>query len=116
MAFGFDAIETNPSLNALLTSPSFTSDSLLLKMTTQFPTVSVPNWQSLITGARPSLHGRIGNDNLTPYSFDSIFTSSMSVGMKNGITGDAWWSILLNGHLTPFYGDGTSPTLTNHFW
>ncbi|CAF1363512.1 unnamed protein product [Rotaria sordida] len=84
-------------------------------MSTQFPTLSVPNWQSLITGARPSLHGRIGNDNLTPYTFDSIFTSSMNVGMKNGISGDAWWSILLNGHLTPFYGDGTSPTLTNNF-
>jgi hypothetical protein len=111
----FDAIQTNPSLNALLTSTWFASDSLLLKMSTQFPTVSVPNWQSLITGARPSLHGRIGNDNLTPYTLDSIFTSSMSVGMKNGISGDAWWSIVLNGHLTPFYGDGTSPTLTNNF-
>jgi hypothetical protein len=111
----FDAIQTNPSLNALLTSTWFASDTLLLKMSTQFPTVSVPNWQSLITGARPSLHGRIGNDNLTPYTLDSIFTSSMSVGMKNGISGDAWWSILLNGHLTPFYGDGTSPTLTNNF-
>ncbi|CAF3379224.1 unnamed protein product, partial [Rotaria sp. Silwood2] len=84
-------------------------------MSAQFPTVSIPNWQTLITGARPSLHGRTGNAMLTPYTFDSIFASSMSVGMKNGITGDGWWSILLNGHLTPFYGDGTSPTLTNNF-
>ncbi|CAF1598948.1 unnamed protein product [Adineta ricciae] len=111
----FDAIQTNPSLKALLTSTWFASDSLLLKMSTQFPTVSVPNWQSLITGARPSLHGRVGNDDLTPYTFDSIFTSVMSVGMKNGLSGDGWWSILLNGHLTPFYGDGTSPTLTHNF-
>ena len=79
------------------------------------PTMSVPNWQTLITGARPSLHGRTGNDILTPYTFDSSFTSSMHAGMKNGVTGDAWWSTLLNGHLTPFYGDGTSPTLTNKF-
>lgn len=111
----FDAMQTNPSLNALLTSAWFAPDSLILQMSAQFPTVSVPNWQTLITGARPSLHGRIGNDILTPYTFDSIFTSSMNVGMKNGISGDAWLSTLLNGHLTPFYGDGTSPTLTNKF-
>jgi hypothetical protein len=39
----------------------------------------------------------------------------MNIGMRNGITGDAWWSSILNGHLTPFYGDGTSPTFTNDF-
>ncbi|CAF1220543.1 unnamed protein product, partial [Didymodactylos carnosus] len=111
----FDATQTNPSLNALVTSPWFVHDSLILNMSAQLPTISIPNWQTLVTGARPSLHGRTGNDILTPFIFDSIFTSSMSVGMKNGITGDAWWSILLNGHLTPFYGDGTSPTLTNNF-
>jgi hypothetical protein len=111
----FDATQTNPSLNALLTSPWFARDSLILKMSAQVPTMSVPNWQTLITGARPSLHGRTGNDILTPYTFDSIFSSSMSVGMQNGLSGDGWWSTLLNGHLTPFYGDGTSPTLTNKF-
>lgn len=111
----FDATLTNPSLNALTTLPWFARDSLILNMSAQLPTISIPNWQSLVTGARPSLHGRTGNDILTPFTFDSIFTSSMSVGMKNGVTGDAWWSSILNGHLTPFYGDGTSPTYTNDF-
>ena len=111
----FDATLTNPSLKALTTLPWFARDSLILNMSAQLPTISIPNWQTLVTGARPSLHGRTANHILTPFTFDSIFASSMSVGMRNGITGDAWWSSILNGHLTPFYGDGTSPTYTNDF-
>ena len=47
----------NPKLRALVTRPDFAEDSRAWQIYASVPTISVPNWASLVTGVPPEING-----------------------------------------------------------
>jgi hypothetical protein len=47
----------NPKLRELVTRPDFAEDSRAWKIYASTPTISVPNWASLVTGVPPEING-----------------------------------------------------------
>ena len=101
----YDAMTTNPAFSSFLAT--LAPDALILPIRNQIPTVSIPNWLTLLTAATPSMHGRSGNDVTTPSPFSSLFSSTTQQGRPNGLSASHWWADLLAPSLTPFTADGS---------
>ena len=100
----YDALTTNPALSSFLSS--LAPDALTLPMRAQIPTISIPNWLTLLTGTTPTMHGRSGNDVTDAAPFSSLFSTTSQQGRPNGLTASQWWAELFAPSLTPFRGDG----------
>jgi hypothetical protein len=103
----FDAIFNNPELNSLLTQPNFAQNSAIYKLNTQLPTISIPNWITLLSGVSPAFHGRSGNDDVSEVPFDNIFQQAALYKLRTGLTGDATWKSLFESSIQPLNGDGS---------
>ena len=95
----YDALTTNPTLSSFVSSLS--PDALVFPLQAQLPTISIPNWITLLTGVTPSMHGRTGNDDTSLLPFSSIFSSTLAQSRPNGLTASEWWSALTYPSLTP---------------
>ena len=110
----YDAFRTEPSFSSLLSDPLIHPNSQLLKFECQLPSISIPNWLTLLTGVSPTFHGKSGNEDLSETSMDSVFReiksmhSNPSVGrkLKSGISGENEWTRLIESHLLPYVSSG----------
>lgn len=66
----FDAMQQNSDLRAFL--EHIHADSLIYKLRAQTPTLSHPNWITLLSGASPEVHGRMGNESPEEIGVDHI--------------------------------------------
>ena len=73
----------------------------------QLPSISVPNWLTLVTGVTPSVHGHTGNDVIEEVGWSSVWAESLHARAPNGVAGHGWWSVMFRSQLTPWTGDGT---------
>jgi len=123
----FDFLERNADFRELLADNSFRKDAKVLKMTGQLPSMSVPNWLTLVTGSPPEITGVLGNLNVPETRYDSIFSraglfdpvfdidsfnetaaSMLSTApLQRGLTGSPWFGDILRNHLPELQGIGT---------
>ena len=101
----YDAIHTSPALAAFLTS--LHPHVAIRHSYAQIPTISVPNWLTLVTGVPPSIHGHTGNDVVEEVGWSSVWSEALRAGVPNGVSGSGWWSQLFRSHFTPLTGDAT---------
>ena len=85
-------------------------DGVLLAMRASLPSMSVPNWLTLITGTRPEFHGLLGNLLAPETLFDSIFHVAARYAVTRGMTGSPWFSQIVRTQLPVLSGDGTLST------
>eukprot|EP00698_Gefionella_okellyi_P025386 TRINITY_DN9268_c0_g1_i1.p1 TRINITY_DN9268_c0_g1~~TRINITY_DN9268_c0_g1_i1.p1 ORF type:complete len:594 (-),score=147.85 TRINITY_DN9268_c0_g1_i1:88-1869(-) len=106
----YDYLYRNPDMAALLSSTAFAEDSRVYHMQAQLPSMSVPNWLTLLTGAPPELTGTMGNL-LTPETeFDSIFRQARIYDVNRGMTASPWMAGIVSSQLPYLQGDGTIAT------
>ena len=90
-------------------------------MAAQIPSMSVPNWLSIITGVRPENHGVLGNMFVPETNFDSIFRvvkhyddlyirANNGQRLMRGLTGSTWFANIVKTQLDTLNGDGTLDT------
>jgi hypothetical protein len=91
----YDHLTRNRELNTLLSRAWFRDDSVVLRMRAQLPSMSVPNWVTLVTGAPPEVTGVLGNLLIPETSHDSIFAKAQAYPVPyyvmRGITGSPWF-------------------------
>ncbi|KAJ3194268.1 mannose-ethanolamine phosphotransferase gpi13 [Irineochytrium annulatum] len=71
-------------------------DMIITKIVLQMPSLSFPNWISILTGVPPSLHGQMGNHDIVSNDFDSFFHRISAAKKKATILGDLAWASLLS--------------------
>jgi hypothetical protein len=106
----YDMTTANAELNEFLNDPEIANNSLLLQMSAQLPSMSVPNWVTLITGAPPESTGVLGNLLVPETNFDTIFYEAKRFGLNRGLTGSPWFSTIVYSTLPILDGDATLPT------
>ena len=67
------ALQQDTALRSFVQSALLYNDSIVTSMRAQLPTLSVPNWISLMTGAPPEISGVLGNLRVPETGLDSIF-------------------------------------------
>jgi len=97
----------SPVLPAFFNS---SDDGVLLAMRASLPSMSVPNWLTLMTGTRPEFHGLLGNLLAPETLFDSIFHVAARYAVTRGMTGSPWFSQIVRTQLPVLSGDGTLST------
>ena len=108
----FDAITTSPALSSLLAS--LQPHVSIRSSSAQLPTISVPNWLTLVTGVTPSVHGHTGNNVRDEVGWSSVWSETLKASAPNGVAGSGWWSQLLRSQMTPWTGDGTVTDFVNY--
>ena len=107
-----DAVTTSPALASLLAD--LHPHVAVRSSRAQLPTISVPNWLTLVTGVRPSVHGHTANDVVEEVGWSSVWSESLHSHSPNGVAGHGWWSVMFNSQLTPWTGDGTITDFVNY--
>lgn len=102
----YDYLWKNPKLRALVTRPDFAEDSRAWKIYASTPTISVPNWASLVTGVPPEINGFLANDGRKEMVFDSMFRSARRFGVHRAVAGVSWLSHMYRSDLELVRGDG----------
>ncbi len=77
------------------------------------PSLSLPAWTTLVTGATPDASGVTTNWHQGPVRVESLFDALRRSGRKSGVVGSATWSDLFPGLIDVrryVYGPGESPT------
>jgi hypothetical protein len=100
----YDYVQRNDAMRALL--EKYEKDSLLYNISVYTPTLSLPQWLTLVTGSGSEIHGWSGNDARSGVLIDSIFNSVSAAGLHAGLTGYDWWATVLKHHIHTF-GDGS---------
>lgn len=95
----------NPAFTSLIND--FSADMTYRSMQASLPSMSVPNWVTILTGAPPELHGVIGNLFVPETKFDNIYKLSKDLGLNAMLSGSPWWSDLVASQLPVLAGDGT---------
>eukprot|EP01112_Ceratiomyxa_fruticulosa_P008570 TRINITY_DN221_c0_g1_i3.p1 TRINITY_DN221_c0_g1~~TRINITY_DN221_c0_g1_i3.p1 ORF type:complete len:970 (-),score=127.20 TRINITY_DN221_c0_g1_i3:171-3080(-) len=106
----YDFTSKSAELNSFLSSEVMLNDSVVLHMRAQLPSMSVPNWISILTGAPPESTGVLGNLLVPETQFDSIFKQAGLVDLNRGLTGSPWFSAIIKSTLPFLGGDATLPT------
>lgn len=106
----YDYTNINNAMREFLNSPSVMPHSKLLKVRAQLPSMSVPNWMTILTGAPPESTGVLGNLLTPETNFDSIFREASNFGLQRGLTGSPWFSGIIKSTLPFLGGDGTIAT------
>ena len=86
---------------SLLSSASFSRHSLLFRTLASVPTMSVPNWQTLISGVSPETHGRLGNEDYDGISRKQINNTIAANTINNTNHNTRWrWHTQARKHNT----------------
>ncbi len=131
---GFNEVTTQSDWQTVLHSTSFSPDIGLMLMTAQIPTMSIPNWITLLSGAAPEISGTLGNIEafsslLAPFltNIDTFWNTSTLVATFNQTTllyntpmpvpayliGGTWFYDLIADQVAPFqYSINTPGTAT----
>lgn len=80
----FDEFVANENFQALLRSPQAVH---FARSQAIVPSISIPNWISLVTGATADIHNVIGNDWMTEVPIDSIFHQAARANRSRALTG-----------------------------
>ncbi|KAJ5070952.1 ectonucleotide pyrophosphatase/phosphodiesterase family member 5 [Anaeramoeba ignava] len=106
----WDYMQTNKELMALLQNNSFVQDSKMFRMETSLPSMSVPNWLTIITGSQPELTGVLGNLMIPETHFDSMFNEAKNYNLSRVITASPWFGNIVKSTLPYLGGDATIAT------
>eukprot|EP01114_Cavostelium_apophysatum_P007944 TRINITY_DN2016_c0_g1_i2.p1 TRINITY_DN2016_c0_g1~~TRINITY_DN2016_c0_g1_i2.p1 ORF type:complete len:1015 (-),score=212.19 TRINITY_DN2016_c0_g1_i2:78-3122(-) len=109
----YDYTEKNEAFADFLSNETIAVDSKVYEITAQLPSMSVPNWISIITGAPPESTGVLGNLNVPEIKYDSIFREAMNFQINRGLTGSPWFADIVMSTLPFLKGDGTIATTVN---
>jgi hypothetical protein len=103
-----DFVEKNPDFLQLV------QDKKLIRLhgKAALPTMSVPNWLTLLSGVPPELTGFHGNLFTGETPFDTFFVRSrradtLEKEFMTGMTGCPWWSTMQTSQFPRLKGDGT---------
>jgi hypothetical protein len=101
----YDSLVNNVNFSSLMSSSWFRQDAKMWKMTNSVPTMSFPNWVTLLTGAPPELSGLLGNPpHSTPIS--SLFWSSHQCHLRRGFAGPYQYDVIFGSQTDPLFGHG----------
>ena len=100
----FDQLSTHPDLVNFVAG--IQNDSKIWKLRNQLPSMSVPNWVTILTGAPPEVTGVLGNLLIPETPYDSIFREAQRYQMKRGLTGSPWFGQIIQSTLPYLTGDG----------
>eukprot|EP01114_Cavostelium_apophysatum_P021771 TRINITY_DN7681_c0_g1_i1.p1 TRINITY_DN7681_c0_g1~~TRINITY_DN7681_c0_g1_i1.p1 ORF type:complete len:699 (-),score=91.17 TRINITY_DN7681_c0_g1_i1:281-2377(-) len=103
----FDYVERHPEFRGFLTQPSFKQDSKYVKLRCQLPTISLPNWNTLVTSVPPEIHGITAN-RARPNKIDNIFARAEAYSVTRGLASNDEWYYILKSHMQPLVGDASS--------
>lgn len=104
----YDQLTKNSDLATWVSGIS--SDSFQAKMNAQLPSMSVPNWVSIMTAAPPEMTGVVGNLFVPETKYDSIFRQAKLFGVTRGLTGSPWFGEVVRQVLPYYAGANTIPT------
>ena len=100
--FRYDAME-DTTFQQFLAKYNFPSDGKIFHSEAALPSMSVPNWVTLMTGALPEITGVLGNVLIPPTKFDNLFKEASRFSLPNGLTGSTWWGDIFHNDM-PFLG------------
>ena len=66
------------------------------------PSLSLPGWSVIETGAWQEQHGQSTNFNARTLALDSIFLAAKRKGLATALTGSPGWEVLFKGHVDIF--------------
>lgn len=103
----YDFLSNHGGLGKLMQDIEADSRKVLLRA--QLPSISHPNWATLLTSARPQFTGVTSNNNGAAMyrDFDHIFKRAQQAGLKRGIVGDEQWLRFVHDSLATDGFDGT---------
>ena len=97
----------NPAWNALMDDARIKADGFVRKSQVELPSMSVPNWIALVTGAPPEHTGVWGNLFVPATPFDTLFDAAYRSRLTRTVTGSDWWGDILDDGLDPLVGRST---------
>jgi len=105
----YDTVSTNAALRQWL---SESNDTWVTEMRCALPTMSAPNWLTLLSGARPEITGLHGNIFPGETEFSTLMSTMSRIDSSDadwmwGMTGCLWWSDMVKSHFPRMSGDGT---------
>jgi hypothetical protein len=103
----WDYTSKNPVMSGLVNDPEYSVHSKLYKISAKLPSMSVPNWLSILTGAPPEETGALGNLLIMETRYDSIFRQAKNFNVTRGLTGSPWFAEIISSNLPYLKGDGT---------
>ena len=111
-ALRYDALELSPPLQKLLASKEFRRDAISLELNAGPPSLSVPQWLALGTGASPALTRVWGDRRLPETDLDSVFRQARLHGLSSFVSGSPWFTEIYHSQLLKserFYAEGAVP-------
>jgi predicted AlkP superfamily pyrophosphatase or phosphodiesterase len=106
----YDYTKINEDMDEFLESADVQPHSKLFKIRAQLPSMSVPNWMTILSGAPPESTGVMGNLLIPETPFDTIFREAANFEIQRGLTGSPWFSAIIKSTLPFLGGDGTIAT------
>lgn len=112
----YDAVaQTNAAMRQWLRHSARANRTWLTRLETALPTMSAPNWHTLLSGVRPEISGMHGNifSGETEFSTIASMLSRLDTSRRDfmwGMTGCPWWSELVKSHFPRLSGDGAAPS------
>jgi len=103
----YDKFVEHPTFKEIISDGTIMKDAKYYKINCSLPSMSLPNWLSIMTGSPPEVHGLLNNILAPETTFDSIFGRVISYnGTFCGITGSTTFPALVKSQLSPLVGDG----------
>jgi len=103
----YDKFMEHPTFREIITNRKIMKDAKYYKIECSLPSMSLPNWLSIMTGSPPEIHGLLNNILAPETTYDSIFGRVISEnGTFCGITGSTTFPALVKSQLSPLVGDG----------
>lgn len=112
----YDKFLEHPTFKEIISNRNIMKDAKYYKITCSLPSMSLPNWLSIMTGSPPEIHGLLNNILAPETTYDSIFGRVISEnGTFCGITGSTTFPALVKSQLSPLVGDGgVAPSFGPH--
>ncbi|ORX47841.1 hypothetical protein BCR36DRAFT_84894 [Piromyces finnis] len=103
----YDKFLEHPEFKEIISNKNIMKDAKYYKIKCSLPSMSLPNWLSIMTGSPPEIHGLLNNILAPETTFDSIFGRVISEnGTFCGITGSTTFPALVKSQLSQLVGDG----------
>ena len=105
----YDAMQNNPAMRQLWGERA--SDTWMTEMQSALPTMSAPNWMTLLTGSQPEVTGLHGNIFPGETEFSTMMDMMARLATSHtdflwGMTGCLWWSDMVKTRFPRMSGDG----------
>ncbi|ORX85716.1 hypothetical protein BCR32DRAFT_265465 [Anaeromyces robustus] len=112
----YDKFIEHPTFKEITNDKKIMKDAKYYKINCSLPSMSLPNWLSIMTGSPPEIHGLLNNILAPETTYDSIFGRVISEnGTFCGITGSTTFPALVKSQLSPLVGDGgVAPSFGPH--